>query len=142
MRTARVRLSADASMGELITVVSEGHPDSVDILFLVFQHATFPAAVLLDLDDMNMRGKQIWLAFHQVCDGRITHFILRVTCRDVALVSTVNALTLGEHEQAVCHGGSEQHLGQKFSFRSSRQLNQNPGRSETGEHKNPWGSHQ
>lgn len=76
---------------------------------LVVQYSDFPVGILLNLDDMNERGRQIRHAFDQVCDGCIDEFIRRVNQRDAALVGTVNTLTLGKPELAVCWGGSEQH---------------------------------
>jgi hypothetical protein len=110
MRTARGRLSARATLSELVVTMSEGYSGSEDVLLLIFEHARSPLDVILSLDDMNMRGPQIWHAFHNVCDGRIGELIRRVTEKDARLVAAVNIMTLGEPEQAIQKGASYRHL--------------------------------
>ena len=110
VKTGRERLSATATMNNLLATLAEGHPGSADVLRLICQFALSPLDTLFDLDDMNIRGRQIWHAFHQVCDGDFNEFLFRLDGRDPDLVSAVNLLTLGERERAVESGGSDYHL--------------------------------
>ena len=46
--------------------------------------------ILLDLDDMNIRGEQIVIGIKKVCNGSIKDFVHRVLRRDPHLVTSIN----------------------------------------------------
>jgi len=61
--------------------------------------------MLLDLDDMNIRGSQIWVGFKDHCNSDIAWFKRAILARDPDMVDTINA-SCGGHEKAVVWGGS------------------------------------
>jgi len=63
----------------------------------------------LDLDDMNIRGHQIWVAFKDVCGSDLETLISRVRDRDPTLAEAINKVS-PDGEQAVAHGASFAHL--------------------------------
>lgn len=66
-------------------------------------------AFTLHLDDMNIRGHQIWVAFKDVCNADLNTLIQRVKDRDPELAAAINRVSPdGEH--AVAHGASYAHL--------------------------------
>ncbi|MBP2494625.1 hypothetical protein ABID82_005250 [Methylobacterium sp. PvP062] len=64
---------------------------------------------VLDLDDMNIRGAQIWVAYKDVCRNDLEALIKRVKGRDPTLADAINDV-IPEGERAVPHGGSFAHL--------------------------------
>jgi hypothetical protein len=106
MPSTRAKLSATATWNEITDIITEGHFGSADALLQIIRRAPSPLDIIFDLDDMNMRGRQIWHAWHDVCGQDMAAFVQRVTDRDSALVDGVNALTPGEPERAVRQGGS------------------------------------
>ena len=63
--------------------------------------------MLLNLDDMNIRGSQIWVGFKDHCNSDIAWFKRAILARDPDMVDTINAVCGGQgHEKAVVHGGS------------------------------------
>jgi len=106
MPSTRAKLSLTADWNEVLDTMSEGHYGSTDALLQIIQRSPSPLDTIFDLDDMNMRGRQIWHAWHDVCGQDMTAFVQRVTDRDPNLVAAVNALTPEEPERAVRQGGS------------------------------------
>lgn len=60
--------------------------------------------LLLHLDDMNLRGVQIWNAFYFYCDGLFEKFKVCVTTRDLDMINFVNKYP--GYERAVPRGGA------------------------------------
>jgi hypothetical protein len=84
-----------------IDLMAEGNKNSKKVLLLCAQ--TDPM-ILLNLDDMNCRGDQIWAAFYFWADGLFEKFALAVKSRDLGMLNYLNkTLPLGH---AVPHGGA------------------------------------
>lgn len=91
--------------------LSEGNPGALAVIGAITKaEGTSPTALiaLLDLDDMNLRGSQIWVAYKDVCGGDIQALIERVRNRDPKLVEAVNRI-IPEGERAVTSGASYAH---------------------------------
>ena len=106
MPSTRVKLSATADWNEVLDTTSEVHYGSTDALLQIILRAPSPLDKIIDLDDMNMRGRQIWHAWHDDCGQDMNAFVQQVADGDPVLVDAVNALTPGEPEKAVRHSGS------------------------------------
>jgi hypothetical protein len=89
--------------------MSEGHPGCVQALVEIVKHAPDPIGILLDLDDMNMRGDQIWCGYHDVCDENVEAFIRQGLERDSRLLTAVNVLAFSDDETVVPAGASDLH---------------------------------
>lgn len=63
---------------------------------------------LLNLDDMNIRGPQIWVAYKDICKGDLEQLVGRIEKRDPELVAAINRI-IPDGEQAVEHGASFAH---------------------------------
>jgi len=63
---------------------------------------------VLDLDDMNIRGSQIWVAYKDVCNTDLDVLIKRVKGRDATLAEAINKVC-PDGERAVAHGASFAH---------------------------------
>ena len=101
-----MRKPVDLSMTLLDTIVllSEGNPGALRVLAdLAREDHGFMR--VLDVDDMNMRGPQIWVAFKDHCKQDMKTFSKALQDRDASMVATVNAICT-DAERAVTGGGS------------------------------------
>lgn len=72
----------------LIAKMSEGNPGASIVLFkLIENNEPF---LILDLDDMNIRGSQIWVAYKDYCKEDIVKFKQCITERDEKMVDFLN----------------------------------------------------
>ncbi|KKM25240.1 hypothetical protein LCGC14_1597050 [marine sediment metagenome] len=71
----------------LTALITEGHP-----------------LLIASLDDMNIRGSQIWIGYKDHCGEKIQNFIQCIQDRCPDMVNTINAEYL--EEQAVTDGAS------------------------------------
>ena len=98
----------DTIMDVLLTM-SEGNPGGMTVLGeLLKSDANLGFWLVLDLDDMNIRGSQIWVGFKDHCKEDLHTFIAAVRRRDPEMVKTINAAFAYDKDapQAVTHGGS------------------------------------
>lgn len=85
----RPKLKIDSDR-EIFLIMAEGNPGAISVLG---QLAQDPMGLLyiLDLDDMGMRGSQIWVAWRDHCKCDLDAFKKALHDRDPAMVATVNA---------------------------------------------------
>lgn len=97
----------------LMVAMSEGIPGAASVLAgMATQHGAMAAMdVILNLDDMNIRGTQLWIAFKDHCDQDLEKLRELAIARDADMVKTVNEMCIqqGFDEMAVEHGGSWEH---------------------------------
>jgi hypothetical protein len=101
----RKELPTDDLMG-VITGIAEGNPGGFTAAMLIFEKAG-PIPLLI-LDDMNIRGTQIWVGYKDVCGGDLDLFLEKITARDDAMIEAINEEgRRGNHPfLAVKHGAS------------------------------------
>lgn len=89
---------------DCLATMAEGNIGALNVLMALSRHDFNGFVAILDLDDMNMRGEQIWIAFKYHCDQSIAKLMELCRNRDKAMVDHVNR----EHKAhvAVQLGGS------------------------------------
>ena len=75
---------------ELQLKLMDRNPGAASVLNLILKHRQDAANIFFDIDDMNMRGTQIWVAYKDHCNGDIYKFIDACIARDAEMVATVN----------------------------------------------------
>lgn len=97
----------DNTMDVLIKM-SEGNPGAVTVLTeMIKRHPMDGLIRILDIDDMNIRGSQIWIGYKDHCGEDIEKFMACCQSRDQAMVDTINANRgMSSDHLAVTHGGS------------------------------------
>ena len=85
----REKLSMNDSLINMAVKMAEGNPGAVRVISKILedQGGLF---FLLDLDDMGMRGSQIWVAFKDYCGQDIEKLKQCLRDRDKKMVETVN----------------------------------------------------
>jgi len=109
MRSKRERLEMNDNMMTIVHKMSEGNPGAVSVMSLIIaRDQTTAFMTLLDLDDMNIRGSQIWIGYKDHCHEDLNKFTELVNARDQALVSCINKESAREGitERCVTHGAS------------------------------------
>lgn len=102
----REKLNTNDSMLVLIEKLSEGNPGGLTVLTQILKKDPLDGIMrFLDLDDMNMRGPQIWVGYKDHCGQDIDKFITAVKNRDPDMIQTVNK-QCGDRHTAVISGAS------------------------------------
>lgn len=106
----RERIQSSDTVMNAILKMSEGNPGAISVLTQLLQKSENGFMNILSLDDMNIRGSQIWVAYNDHCRGDLNKLVLCLDERDPALVDAVNAChDTGTNEKAVTSGGSYRH---------------------------------
>ena len=117
----RKPISLMGSTQAALIEMSEGNPGAITVLMeLIGRDDPSAFMTILNLDDMNMRGSQIWVGFKDHCGEDIEKFAQCVNDRDPDMVKVVNSECFipgedGYGEEAVIAGAS-------FNMDSSRRL--------------------
>lgn len=88
---ARKPIDLDGSTVEALVLLSEGNPGAVTVLGQIAQK--YPKELLLllfDLDDMNIRGSQIWVGYKDHCGENIDRFVQCIRDRDPDMIEKIN----------------------------------------------------
>ncbi len=96
-----------SNLRDIIIQMSEGNPGALSVLMKLNEHDT-GFLDILGLDDMNIRGSQIWVAYKDHCDENISGLIQCINNRDADMIQTVNKNS-GIKEMAVERGASWEH---------------------------------
>lgn len=102
----RENIKLEATVIDLMVAMSEGNPGAINVLANIIKtNPNSGLITMLSLDDMNIRGSQIWLGYKDHCGQNIDKFIECVDNRDVEMVNTINKHS-GMNEVAVVDGAS------------------------------------
>ncbi|MBU2177728.1 MAG: hypothetical protein KJ556_21760 [Gammaproteobacteria bacterium] len=103
----RQDISLGSSMQDLLVTMAEGNPGAITVLMRLMGTEFGPMRIL-SLDDMNIRGTQIWIGHKDHCGEDLGVFARAIMDRDQAMVDTINRHgEMGNHtERAVTSGAS------------------------------------
>lgn len=101
----RSPITLEMDMIDLVLTMAEGNPGALKVIMSLLTMNEIGVIRLLSLDDMNIRGSQIWIAYKDHCGEDIEKLIEEIENRSYTMVETVN-MNSGSAEVAVCHGGS------------------------------------
>jgi hypothetical protein len=94
---------------DTICLMSEGNPGALSVLMQMFNNNPDDGILaILHLDDMNIRGTQIWIGYKDHCGQDIDKFKEAIFNRDSDMIRTINQEGLnGNHkDKAVPSGAS------------------------------------
>jgi len=89
---------------EVLVLMSEGNPRALHVLTEIVSKNAVGAQIILDMDDMNIRGIQIEVGV-KACLGSIKRFVNMVYHRTPWLVHEINKEV--HHHKAVEQGASD-----------------------------------
>ncbi len=101
----RQKIDLHTSLEDVIVIMSEGNPGAINVLTQIVNKNFMKGIMdILGLDDMNIRGAQIWIGYKDHCEQNIDRFIECIHSRDHTMVKTIN--NHYTEEQAVTSGAS------------------------------------
>lgn len=106
---SRKSFTVASTLDDIIVQMSEGNPGAMNVLLDMIDHDPNNAILsILSLDDMNIRGSQIWIGYKDHCGQDMDNFIKAVQERDTAMIDKINEQgALGNHkEKAIPSGAS------------------------------------
>jgi hypothetical protein len=87
----RKALQLTDTFEQFMMKMSEGNPGALTVLMqIVDRDPALGMLQILNLDDMNMRGCQIWVGYKDHCGEDIDRFIEAMKSRDPQMVEVVN----------------------------------------------------
>jgi hypothetical protein len=101
----RKRLGDGKILDDLITM-AEGNVGATTVLAGILNADDLGYITILNLDDMNIRGAQIWIGYTDVCNSDLAVFMEKVKARDEAMIVAINEHLGHEGWQAVVGGAS------------------------------------
>ena len=107
MSNDRPKISLQDSLVDIIVKMSERNPGAVEVLSgLAKEFGDDGTMLMLNLDDMNIRGSRIWLGFKDFAGQNMEVFRAAILSRDAEMVRIINAAGREQDEQAVERGAS------------------------------------
>jgi hypothetical protein len=74
------------TINDVIFKLSEGHPAAASVLAELLQDRVSGLFACMDIDDMDLRGPEIWFAYHEMCSGNLAEFRGRLAAHDENLL--------------------------------------------------------
>ena len=110
--TPRKELAMTNNLKDILIVLSEGNPGALRVMMDWLQKDGDSCFMsFLNLDDMNIRGSQIWVGFKDHCKEDMSKFIECVNSRDEDMVNTINREFITGNHKAVTSGASSERRG-------------------------------
>lgn len=106
MNKERKEIQPTDSIQDVLVLLSEGNPGAARVLVEIYKDGPDGFLALMDLDDMNIRGSQIWLGYKDFAGQDLGKFISAIKSRDPELVRTINENTMPGGWRAVTSGAS------------------------------------
>ena len=103
----REKLGLNSTVMDIIVTMSEGNPGAIRVLSEIIQRPGGEGLILiLGLDDMNVRGSQVWVGYKDHCGEDIDAFAKAIKTRDPEMVAKINEQCSYSGEIAVASGAS------------------------------------
>lgn len=91
MDNKRKEISGNQPMTEVLTTLAEGNVGALTVLMrLIRENQMSGFLAVLNLDDMNIRGEQVWVGYKDFCKEDLGLFRSVVQKRDPEMVKFLN----------------------------------------------------
>ena len=87
---SREEIDINGSVLDMLLLMSEGNLGAATVLSRIMNKYDAGAMSIFDLDDMNIRGAQIWVAFKDVCNEDLDMLCEKLKKRDPSMVEAIN----------------------------------------------------
>ena len=88
----RKEISLNNSIMDIMVLMAEGNPGGLNVIASLVKDNPDGIVYLLHLDDMNIRGTQIWIGFKDYCGGITQKFVECIVSRDQGMINKINEL--------------------------------------------------
>lgn len=100
----RTSIPPSVSAIELAVIMSEGNPGALSVLIAIIHKDPVKGMFdILHLDDMNIRGPQIWIGYKDHCGQDLDRFLKALRERDAEMISKINK---NHPEELAVEGGA------------------------------------
>lgn len=86
----RKKVSLNMTVVDIAVLMSEGNPGALRVIGEILESDPQGPFILLDLDDMNIRGSQVWVGYKDYCGQNINKFKDAAKARDPKMVAVIN----------------------------------------------------
>ena len=102
----RKEIDVASSTMDMLILMAEGNPGAVTVLAQLLKEEN-GIVLVLGLDDMNIRGTQIWIGYKDYCGNDIKKFAEYILKRDKGMIEKINQEGLrGNHNHKAVEGGA------------------------------------
>lgn len=105
----RKKIELNMTPMDVMLTMAEGNPGAISAMTSLMEDGPQGIFDVLHLDDMNMRGPQVWVAYKDFCGGNTKIFREKIRARDKEMISFVNTEMFRDpswSEIATPNGGS------------------------------------
>lgn len=104
----RKKIDLNTSIMDMMVILSEGNPGATTVIARMASLDPMNILLLLGLDEMNIRGWQIWCGYKNYCNSDLNMFIECVRNRDSNMIDKINneAIRMKQDVRAVIRGAS------------------------------------
>lgn len=90
--TERKEITLNTSTMDVVVMMAEGNPGALNVIIELLKRGPDGIVYLLHLDDMNIRGSQIWIGFKYYCGQSVNKLIECIVNRDQGMIDKINEL--------------------------------------------------
>jgi hypothetical protein len=111
----RKEISLNNSIMDIMVLMAEGNPGGLSVIASLVKDNPDGIVYLLHLDDMNIRGTQIWIGFKDYCGQSMTKFVECIVSRDQGMIDKINEVNQAQGEAWMATKGQAS-SGQRLKF--------------------------
>lgn len=87
----RTKIHLNMTIQEVVSEMSEGNQGAISVMMMILEKEPMRGIFdILSMDDMNIRGPQIWLAFKDFAGQDLDKMLKAVRERDPQMVTIIN----------------------------------------------------
>lgn len=103
----RKELNLTDTVKDVLVKMAEGNPGAITVMMGMMEKNKDGLAYILHLDDMNIRGTQIWIGYKDYCGQDMDKFIGCIKNRDKGMVDCINNVgRMGNHKDIAVQSGA------------------------------------
>lgn len=88
----RKKIELSDTTADVLLKMAEGNPGAITVLTAILDtYGNEGLMLILSLDDMNVRGSQIWVGYKDYCGEDINKFVQCINDRDRDMLNTINS---------------------------------------------------
>lgn len=108
--TERKDFTLSSSVMDIMTAMAEGNIGALNVIISLVKNKQDGLIYLLDLDEMNIRGTQIWIGFKYFCGQNLEKFVECIVSRDQGMIDKINEMNQSQGEVWMASSISGQRL--------------------------------
>lgn len=95
----RKDLTLDMPVMDMMTAMCEGNFGALTVVIKIMKQEVDFVILLCHLDDMNIRGSQIWIGYKYHCGQDLDRFIGYITSRNEEMIAKINEMNQRQGDQ-------------------------------------------